>query len=192
MDEEQLVEQLAQGGRHAERAVFELYHLYASRLIRFFVYHGAWHDDARDLLQDVVIKIVMGAKTFSTPGAAKGWIWQVARNHLTDYLRSKGRLARHEVLYADDGWQRLEATTEGNAGASTRLEIDDCVSHGIQAFGDMMPDRAYVLTRVLDGASMSDIGLEIGRTPGATKEYLSQCRKKVASFIQKCLELLAD
>ena len=75
---------------------------------------------------------------------------------------------------------------------STKLEIDDCVSHGIQAFGDMMPDRAYVLTRVLDGATVSDIGLEIGRTPGATKEYLSQCRKKVAPFIQECLELLAD
>lgn len=192
MDEEQIVEQLARGGRSAELAVISLYKIYASKLLRFFVYHGASGDDARDLLQDVVIKVVMGAKSFSKPGAERAWIWQITRNHLTDYLRSKGRLGQHEVLYGAERWRRLEATIEDEPITLRKLEIHDCVTHGIMAFGDVMPDRAYVLTRLMDGATVLDIAEEIGRTPGATKEYLSQCRKKVAPFIADCLELLAD
>ena len=29
----------------------------------------------------------------------------------------------------------------------------------------------------------------IGRTPGATKEYLNQCRKKISPWVEKCLEI---
>ena len=192
MDEEHFLRELNRGGQPAELAVIAFYKSHASKLLRFFVYHGATTDDARDLLQNVVIKIVAGAKKFDKPGAAKVWIWQIARNQLTDYFRAKGRLAKHEVLYGNDGWQRLEETTKDEPQVVQKIALHDCVARGIKSFGSFMPDRAYVLTRVMDGASVATIADEIGRTPGATKEYLSQCRKKVAPFIADCLEFLAD
>ena len=42
----------------------------------------------------------------------------------------------------------------------------------------------------MDGLSIEEIGLRIGRTMAATKEYLSQCKKKVQPFIAHCTELL--
>ena len=42
----------------------------------------------------------------------------------------------------------------------------------------------------MDGHSIEEIGLRIGRTIAATKEYLSQCKKKIQPYIAHCTELL--
>ena len=42
----------------------------------------------------------------------------------------------------------------------------------------------------MEGASVQDIADRIGRTAAATKEYLSQSRKKLQPFIAHCADLL--
>jgi DNA-directed RNA polymerase specialized sigma24 family protein len=42
----------------------------------------------------------------------------------------------------------------------------------------------------MEGLSVADIGERIGRTVAATKEYLSQCKKKIQPFIAHCTEHL--
>jgi DNA-directed RNA polymerase specialized sigma24 family protein len=44
----------------------------------------------------------------------------------------------------------------------------------------------------MDGLAIEAIGQRIGRSVAATKEYLSQCRKKIQPFIAHCAELLAS
>jgi hypothetical protein len=44
----------------------------------------------------------------------------------------------------------------------------------------------------MEGESIEEIGNRIGRTIAATKEYLSQCKKKLLPFISHCRELLPD
>ena len=78
----------------------------------------------------------------------------------------------------------------GPAPAISGLAVDECVSAGIDDFGKQMPDRAYVLTLQMDGISIADIGEQIGRSTAATKEYLSQCRKKLEPFVAHCVDLL--
>ena len=41
-----------------------------------------------------------------------------------------------------------------------------------------------------DREKMREIGDRVGRTYGATREYLSQCRRRLAPFIAHCLPLL--
>jgi hypothetical protein len=43
----------------------------------------------------------------------------------------------------------------------------------------------------MDGLSVEEIGHRIGRTIAATKEYLSQCKKKIQPYIAHCTDLLA-
>ena len=42
----------------------------------------------------------------------------------------------------------------------------------------------------MDGFSIEEIGLQIGRTVAATKEFLSQCRKKLKPYVAHCQDLL--
>jgi DNA-directed RNA polymerase specialized sigma24 family protein len=64
------------------------------------------------------------------------------------------------------------------------------VATGLGAFSNSEPERAYVLTLQMEGLSIQEIGQRIGRTVAATKEYLSQCKKKIQPFIAHCTEHL--
>jgi DNA-directed RNA polymerase specialized sigma24 family protein len=61
----------------------------------------------------------------------------------------------------------------------------------LEKFNRVEPERAMVLMLQMDGLSIDEIGLRIGRTMAATKEYLSQCKKKIQPFIAHCTDLLA-
>jgi RNA polymerase sigma factor (sigma-70 family) len=68
-----------------------------------------------------------------------------------------------------------------------QLEIDLCVSNGIEEFCAKHPDRALVLMMQMDGESIESIARRIERTSAATKEYISQCKIRLKPFIEHCL-----
>ena len=70
--------------------------------------------------------------------------------------------------------------------------VQDCVAKGLERFAAEEPERAYVIDLYADGIGLQEIADRIGRTYGATREYLSQCRKRVPPFIKHCLPLLQD
>ena len=51
------------------------------------------------------------------------------------------------------------------------------------------PARANAIQEQLDGVSIKEIAQSIGRTDSATREYLSQSKKKIAEFLVDCKEL---
>lgn len=194
MTEEDIIKLIRTGGKAMDVGIKALYQTAAQPMLRFFVYKGVSGDDAKDVLQDTFVKIVRNVASFSGDGAAKAWIWQVARNCLIDHQRKQGSLASHETAVNDDQWQILEETTPdpsasicGNVGS-----VDECVSVGLDKFNRTEPERAMVLMMQMDGSSIEEIGLRIGRTTAAAKEYLSQCKKKIQPFIAHCTDLLAN
>lgn len=67
--------------------------------------------------------------------------------------------------------------------------VDDCVDHGIQKFAEVQPERAYVLQLQIEKVSIEEIAVQIGRTGGATKTYLKECRKKLEPYVLECWEM---
>ena len=189
--EEEIIKLIRNGGKAMDAGVKALYQGTAQHMLRFFVHRGLSGDEAKDVLQDTFVKIVRGAAGFTGEGTAKSWIWQIARNCLSDQLRSKLSLNSHETVFADEDWRSIEETTAAPAACAAGISVDECVSEGLAVFAGQMPDRAYVLTLQMEGMSIDDIGTRIGRTVAATKEYLSQCKKKIQPFIAHCTELLA-
>jgi RNA polymerase sigma factor (sigma-70 family) len=189
--EEDIVSLIGKGdGKSQETGVRALYDLMAKPMLRFFVHLGLSPDEARDVLQETFVKVVRSASAFSPGGSAKAWLWQIARNCLTDHLRQTARVRKHETVFDEQGWQSIQDTIPERPHASS-TSVEKCVSEGLARFANAMPDRAYVITLQMEGMSIQEIAHQIGRTVAATKEYLSQCRKKVAPFISRCTELLA-
>ena len=193
MTEENIITMIRAGGQAMNAGTRALYESAGQPMLRFFVYKGLSADEAKDVLQEAMVKIVRSASSFSGEGAAKAWIWQIARNCLIDHQRKAGTLANHETAVNDEHWEHLESTTaDPTAGTcSTTGSVDECVATGLETFGKREPERALVLVLQMDGYSIEDIGHRIGRTVAATKEYLSQCKKKIQPYISHCTELLA-
>jgi len=194
MTDEEVIRSIAAGGRLRDAAVVALYRRHAQPMLRFFVHQGAGADDARDILQDTVVKVVRGACGFDGRGTARAWLWQVARHCLLDYLARRGTAGSRELTLDPEQWDRLAETAadpaardplEPHAGVSEQAMVQ-CVSAGLAQFSREMPERAHVLSLQMQGLSVEAIARHIGRNAGATREYLSQCRKKIQPFIAHC------
>jgi len=175
-----------------DAGVKALYQTMAQPMLRFFVCRGLSGDEAKDVLQETFINVVRSAGTYSGSGAAGAWLWQVARNCLIDHQRKLGSVGKHETAVNDEQWARLEETTAApnTPAAKAGHSVDECVTAGLGTFSNREPERAYVLTLQMEGLSIDEIGQRIGRTVAATKEYLSQCKKKIQPFIAHCTDLL--
>ena len=69
------------------------------------------------------------------------------------------------------------------------ISLEECISDGFEEFATDEPDRARALTMQMDGESIESIAKRINRTIRASTEYLSQCRKKIKPYIEKCSNL---
>ena len=190
MPEEDIITGIRGGGRLMDAALRALYGATAQHMLRFFVYRGVSADEAKDVLQDTFTKIVFNIAEYRDGGTARSWIWQIARNCLIDHQRKIGRLAEHETAVNDEQWTAIQEVTPAPATCQPGQTADECMSVGLEVFAQQMPDRAYVLTLVMDGISLADIGEQIGRTAAATKTFLFECRKKLKPFVAHCAELL--
>jgi RNA polymerase sigma factor (sigma-70 family) len=99
--------------------------------------------------------------------------------------------APRQVLLDEEQWRALEESTAGDCGDAEVDSVDECFGRGMDAFIAQMPERGLALNLQLDGASVSKIAAQLGRTVAATKEYLSQCRKHLQPFIANCTDLLS-
>ena len=52
-----------------------------------------------------------------------------------------------------------------------------------------MPDRYYVINLQKDDVSIEDISIRIGRSYAATKEFLSQSKKKLIPYFEECKDI---
>lgn len=188
-----LLQRLALGGEARRQAVAALYRRFAPRFRRYFRAQRLGEAEAEDLVQDVFVKVVRACGEFRGEARADTWLWAIARNSLISRLR--GRLP--DMPLEDLDLDQLCATNPALQAAAPDAAppggVDDCVQRGIGYFGADFPDRARAIGfLVIEEWSVEDIARALGRTPGATREYLSQCRKKLRPYIEHCLEFLGD
>jgi RNA polymerase sigma factor (sigma-70 family) len=177
---------LRAGGAARRTAVEQLYKEYAGRLRRYFVNHRATPAEAEDRLQEVFVRILRSVEGYRGEAAQfAGWLWTIARNILIDATRRSGQgQVDLEDLEGGDELASAWPTPEESLTADTET---DCVRKAIQRFNVDYPERAQCVSwMVSDHLSVSDLAGVLGRTPGATREFLSQCRKKLRAYLDPC------
>jgi DNA-directed RNA polymerase specialized sigma24 family protein len=202
MIEEEILKQIGAGGRAQEMALKALYRGKASEFKRYFVHKGVRPDAAEDVLQDTIVKIFKNVIAFRGDGAgsdnsANAWMWTIARNCMNDHFAYVNRVHKPLTSYdklpdlskVEPDHKVLEREIDADHSADTQ-SVNECIAAGLEDFAAEQPDRFKVLMMQLDGEDIASIGNRIGRTMAATKEYLSQCRKKVAPYIAHCKALL--
>jgi RNA polymerase sigma-70 factor (ECF subfamily) len=177
---------IAQGGAAAERGAQQLFQLFWRKFVNDFVRAGQPLAQAEDLASESFHKILRGISGMRDPVAFPKWAQTIARNTFYSYLRDT-RSQREAEIALDS--EPLQALYEGVKDQSqldlpTRL----CLKDQLEKFCEAEPERALWLERwIFDGQELAELSTALGRTLGATKEYLSQCRKRLQQYLRKCL-----
>lgn len=182
-----LLANLRAGGNVREQAITNLYREYAGRMRAYFINHRASASDADDWVQECFVRIVKSIDSFRGDSPLAAWIWTIARNVMLDALRKKNPSAP-----VDDALLfNLVSENTDHIEHLQDEELEDCVNKRFGEFQTNEPERAQLIVwAVIDKLRMKDIAEILGRTPGATREYVSQCRKKLRGYLEPCLELL--
>lgn len=189
MDEAGCLTSLRQGGSPRMAAVNWLYRQFAARIRGYFLKHRLSVEQAQDATQDVFVNLVRGCENFRGEVPISVWIWTIARNRLMDHYRRQ----KTTVSLDDDDTSVALGTCEELAvegGYSDGLE--DCVRAAFEAFSREHPERAHVLYLVAwEEQAIESIAHFLGRTLGATREYISQCRKRLRPYLERCRDYLS-
>lgn len=193
MSAEDYLRLLAHGGSSAERGVKGLFDLYAARIKGFFRRQGCNDEDAADLLQETFIKVVRAAPSFRFDCQVGTWIWAIARNCLNDRWRSRRNgepIESLDEMKASDG-DSWELSLGSNEPLHEVLEMKNCVRQAFVEFAERHPDNAQAtMLAAVEGWTMDELAQVLGRSVGATREFVSQCRKKLRPYLARCRELL--
>lgn len=182
---------IREGGQKREEGVTALFRAYAPELRRFFSYQCGNRGDADDLVQEVFVRIVRAFDSFRAQSSLQSWIWAIARNVLTDFYRHRN--AHPTDNLDDEGWEYLEHVSPDlqTVDPSSREDnVEDCVRMQFARFSKASPTAAYALSLQMEGNDIRFIAGVINRSEGATREFLSQCRKKIESFLLPCKDYL--
>ncbi len=156
---------LAVKGGDLDKAAI-LYERYKKSLLNFFLYRQPSRDVARDLTQQVFLRVLRYRHTFREEAAFRTWVYEVARNVFHDHLKTV-RLQTNEIPELLD----------------TEEEPEDRHQQLHQALGQL-PDsyRDVLLLSRFQNMSYEEIGQVLG---------LSVANVKVRAFrgLQKLREL---
>ena len=175
--------QLFRGGRSDDALVlFEKYG-FRKEFICFAVTRGIDYEDASDLVQKFIIgKLYMKSDSIEHIEYARTWMYMVFRNMINDQGRV---LTKNREVSLDEARDQSyeEVLVEKNQTRS------DCVQVQLKIFRDKEPKHAEVVDYILKGFDVEEVRLTIGRSYAATRQFMSQCRKKFKPFLERCLEI---
>ena len=172
---------IQKGGSSLEKGISNLFKRYHQPFLQYYRRTGRDEASAEDLVQDVFVKLVRKIDSFRGDSPLGPWLWTVVKR--TGYDK---RITPRETATEDDV---LEFIIGGEDVKDD--DVSNCVRNGFNQYAKEQNERAQVLTLIsFNGWDIAEIAQFIDRTPGATREYVSQCRKKLKPFIEHCLDLL--
>lgn len=196
MDKNAFMRACREGGDAIEQALRALDRAFYAPLFSdcLRVLHDA--EAARDLIQETFIKVWRRCASFRGQSELLPWIRSILRNGAVDRLR---RSPREVPLEADDAVSEeaerriaeLSAVHVATPDDEARQrQLAECFARCWQRFESAAPEHAAVMTWIVDdGLSNEEISELLGRTPGATREFISQCRKRARRHFAEWYEL---
>jgi len=200
MDKRHFIQACREGGSGFEKALRTLQRDYGSALLREASLSLGDVETARDLAQDTLIKVWQRCAQFRGDSELYPWLKRILRHAVIDKLRARP----NEQPLADDQGQpfievevalraaagRAAATPEQSVAAD---ELERVYRECLARFAKDHPMPANVIRWIAeDDLTHAEIAALLGRAPGATREYISQCRKKARAYFHAWYLLVAE
>jgi RNA polymerase sigma-70 factor (ECF subfamily) len=157
-----------------------------ARLHGRFLYTVAYrlcgnHDDAQDLVQEVLVRVQRGLVTY-VPGSLEGWLSRIATNAFLDDVRRRRR--RPADLLPES--EMLDRVAPASVGADEQLAIDALPEHVQQALAALPDDyRAAVVLCDVVGLPYEEIAETVGVPVGTVRSRIHRGRARLRHLLQE-------
>ncbi len=185
-----------EGGAAIERALRLLDRGYFGVLFRESLRGLREQESARDLVQETFIKVWLRCATFQGDSELLPWIKSILRHGLLDRLRKATVEVALDAAEDQDHDTQLriaelsEEIIPRPDSEAARAQLDECFQRCWRRFEAASPSHALVMAWIVeDGLDHEQISELLGRTPGATREFISQCRKRARLHLAEWYEL---
>jgi RNA polymerase sigma factor (sigma-70 family) len=154
--------------------------------------------DAEDILQDVFYRLVEANRLLMPIDHVTGWLFQVARNRITDFFRKGKHAAFHEEMTEEDDGELsridnlLPSLEAGPEAVYLRLVMLSAIE---QALGELPAEQREVfIAHELEGRSFKELSTESGinvNTLLARKRYaVLHLRKRLQNRYDEFISFL--
>ncbi|HEX5038642.1 MAG TPA: sigma-70 family RNA polymerase sigma factor [Candidatus Limnocylindria bacterium] len=123
---------------------------------------------AEELTQQTFVEAVRHAHRFDGRSDVVTWLCSIARHRLVDHWRRRGRDDRRHLRLVDEHRDRADAPWHGS-------DARDAVESAVAALP--ADQRLALLFRYLDGMSVREVAVAIGRSEKATESLLARARE---------------
>ena len=190
MDKSVFMQACREGGSRIEAALRALEAEFATTLHREcrMVVRDAHRAD--DLVQETLIKVWQRCASYRGDAQLLAWVRSILRHAIIDFFRA----ARPEEPLEDEEGEMSQtvAARVSELSIAARSKPEDVVERAqreasyrrcFARFESDFPLHAAVMRWIAeDGLSNGEIEGLIQRSPGATREFISQCRKKARVY----------
>jgi RNA polymerase sigma-70 factor (ECF subfamily) len=142
-------------------------------------------EDARDLAQEVFIKVFRLLDRFDEEYAFSSWLFRIASNHCIDHLRrNRMRFLSLDGVAGPDGEEfELQIPDEG-PGPDTVLERREAVSRLEEVIADLPPHyKAITLLRHQQQLSYEEIAEVLQLPLGTVKARIHRARAQIQQML---------
>jgi RNA polymerase sigma-70 factor (ECF subfamily) len=179
--------ELIQAGTDVEANFERLFKLHDKRIRNFFLHRGFSAEDARDLTQEVVLRVFRGIASFRLAAGFKTWLFEIADHVYQNELRRRGAGKRK-------GWETsIETGGQDEDGKPAAIEPPpsepralkdmlereqaEALSRAIQDLPEQM--RTCFLLRYSQGRKYKEIAVLMKISIDTVKAHLFQAKKRL-------------
>ena len=166
--------------------VKQLWQKYSNQLQNFLLSKVNNRSDVEDLLQEILIKTHQKLNTVKEPEKVSAWLFQIARNTLTDYYRkSRTDISRQKIaggtMLMDEEPQQYE---------QVRQELTKC----IHPFLDQLPPKYRDAIEAVDlqGVSQKVLATKLRLSHSAVKSRVQRARHMLRELFHECCDYQLD
>ncbi len=157
--------------------------LYEPLLLSYVLDRGLPHSDARDVVQDIFVKLFRTLPKFELDhkrGRFRTWLWQVTSTTIVDWARRRKRQARLEEA-ARQRISALEANPEEPDAEWETAYQQRIMNHALdQVRGATQPKTWTCFEQhILRGRSSAEVGAELGLTANSVNVNASRVLARV-------------
>jgi RNA polymerase sigma-70 factor (ECF subfamily) len=134
-------------------------------------------EDAKDISQEVFLKLYRNLAKVEAPGALPGWLYRVTVNACHDLRR------RHPVSAPVEMAEELAATGNDPQASAAEAERRRVLELSLRLLPEK--ERAALVLRDLEGLSTEEVARALGSSEATVRSQVSKARGKVHDFVER-------
>ncbi len=158
--------------------IAELYTQYSEYVTRICFRYVKNQDDAKDLTQEIFVKLIDRVDSFQGSSQISTWLYRVAANHCLDYLRWKKRQTQ---LLEDSVFDKNESAPDAYAAKAQERLVEKVMAESSEE------DRHLLFLHFQAGLTHLEIAEIEGVSRVAITKRLSKAQERI-SMIRERIE----